>query len=537
MYHVAVDQPRDRGQEVMVNQHAAISPRNQSQVAPAAPIAWSLLLPIAALPLVAHLLTAGNYGIFRDEYYYLACARHLAWGYVDHPPLSMAVLALIRAVAGEGILALRLFPALCASALVLLTGCLAARLGGNRFAQVLAAVAMSLPGVMHVVTGFYSMNALDLVIWAAAWLILARWVTDSSPRLMIWLGILLGLGLMNKLGILILGAALALALLLTPLRRTLRTPAPYLGGAVAALIFLPHLIWQMTHGWPTLEFIANARQYKISAMSPPDFLAEVVLEQNPITLLIWTVGLGWLLFAGRARQFRLLGLMFVIGLGLLILQHAKPYYTAGLFPVLFAAGACAWEGFCARGRRRWLRPAIIVLLVAGGLFILPLGVPVLPVETFARWQIWSGIAPAAQEVGHTSELPQHYSDRFGWEELAAEVARVIKTLPPAEQARVVVITRNYGEAGALEYWRERHGLPRVVSGHNNYWFWAPRELSLETVVAIGFSEDEVREGFSQVERAGELTQAWALESGVPIWIARGPKLTWPQLREKLRHFI
>ncbi|MCZ6599588.1 MAG: glycosyltransferase family 39 protein [Acidobacteria bacterium] len=521
----------------MVNQHSALPPPNQSQALPPAPTAWTLLLAIAALPLAAHLLTAGNYGIFRDEYYYLACARHLAWGYVDHPPLSMAVLALIRAVAGEGILALRIFPALCASALVLLTGCLAARLGGDRFAQVLAAVAMSITGVMQAITGFYSMNALDLVIWGSAWLLLARWVAETSPRLMIWLGILLGLGLMNKIGVLILGAALALALLLTPLRRTLRTPAPYLGGAVALLIFLPHLVWQMTHGWPTLRFMANARQYKITAMSPPDFLAEVVLEQHPFNLLIWAAGLGWLLFAARARRFRLLGLMFVIGLGLLMLQHAKPYYTAGLFPVLFAAGACWWERFCAHGRRRWLRPAILVLLIAGGLFTLPMGVPVLPVETFARWQVWTGIAPASQEVGYTSELPQIYADRFGWEELAAEVARVIKTLPPAEQAQVVIIAQNYGQAGALEYWGERYGLPHVVSGHNNYWFWAPAELSLETVIVVGWSERQVLQSFTQVEHTGALVQAWARENGVHVWVAREPKLSWPQLRGNLRNFI
>jgi 4-amino-4-deoxy-L-arabinose transferase-like glycosyltransferase len=246
----------------------------RSLASPPAPTAWALLLAIAAIPLAVHLLTAGNYGIFRDEYYYLACARHLAWGYVDHPPLSMAVLALVRTAAGEGILALRIFPALCASALVLL----------------------------------------------------ARWADETSPRLMLWLGIVLGLGLMNKLGVLILGDALALALLLTPLRRKLLPPAPYLGGAVALLIFSPHVLWQMTHGWPTLEFMANARKYKVTAMSPPDFLGEVVLEQHPFNLLIWTAGLGWL---------------------------------------LFAAGACGWEGCCAHGRRP-LHSALGSTRAAGG---------------------------------------------------------------------------------------------------------------------------------------------------------------------------
>ncbi len=499
--------------------------------------AWPLLLAIAAWPLLAHLLTAGSYGIFRDEYYYLACARHLAWGYVDHPPLSMALLALLRAVLGEGLAALRIVPALCASALVVLAGCTAAVLGGGRFAQAVAGLAMSIAGVVLVITGFYSMNALDLAIWAGAWLLLAHWVAAPSPRLLLWLGALLGLGLLNKIGVLVLGAALALGLLLTSHRRVLLTKTPYLAGALALAIFSPHLLWQATHGWPTLEFIANAQRYKITAMHPLAFLGELVLEQQPANLLIWIAGLIWLLAATRARRFRLLGLIFLIGLALLMLQRAKPYYAAGLFPVLFAAGGCAWEGMTVAGRARWLRAPLLALLAASGLFFMPLAVPVLPVETYARWQVWTGIAPAAQEVGHTSELPQHYSDRFGWEELAAEVGRVAASLPPEERARTVIIARNYGHAGALDYWRHRHDLPRTVSGHNTYFFWAPAELSLETVIVVGWREEDVRQSFAQVTRAGTMRHPWALEDGVAVWVAREPLLSWPELLANIRIFI
>lgn len=500
-------------------------------------IAWGPVLAIAAIPVALNLATAANYPIFRDEYYYLACARRLAWGYVDHPPLSIAVLALVRFILGDGIHAIRLVPALCGGALVILTADIAARLGGGRFAQILAAVSISITGVVQIITGFYSMNALDLVFWAGAWAFLARWSTAPSPRLLIWLGVLLGVGLMNKVGLLVLGAALALALPLTPLRRTLRTPAPYLAAGLALLIFLPHLIWQMTHGWPTLEFIANAQREKIVAMSPAAFFGEVILEQHPVNVLVWVAGLAWLLFAARARSERLLGFAVVCGFILLLLQRAKPYYAAGLFPVLFAAGACAWEGFTTRGWRRLLRPTLLALFVAGGLFFLPMGIPILPVETYARWQQWTGIAPAAQEVGHTSQLPQHYSDRFGWEELAAEVARVAGTLPPDERAHVVIIARNYGEAGALEYWRERYHLPAVVSGHNNYYFWAPAELPLDTVIVVGWRESDVRKSFADVIQAGVVKSPWALENGVRIWVARRPILTWPALLANLRSYI
>ncbi len=500
---------------------------------------WPVFL-VAAAYLLLHLATAGNYGIFRDEYYYIACAKRLAWGYVDQPPLSIWLLALVRAILGDGVFALRLLPALSGAALIAIVAQLAATLGGGRVAQLLAALGMAIVGVVQVLNGFFSMNAFDMVFWVVAWTLLARWVTDPRPRWLVWLGLVLGLGLLNKIGLLVLGAALALALVATRHRRALATPWPWVAGALALALFLPYVLWQLTHDWPTLEFIANAKRFKISGMAPHAFLGEIVLEQHPANLVLWPVGLGWLLFGKEGRRFRLLGLTALFALALLMLQRAKPYYAAPLFPVLLAAGAGVWERLAARPRRAWLVPALVVWLVANWIFFLPLGVPVLPVGDFARWQAWTGIAPAAQEVGHTSELPQYYSDRFGWLELVAEVERITGELPPEERDRAVVIARNYGEAGALEYWSGRAGrstLPPVVSGHNTYWFWATAELPLDTVIVVGWREEEVREFFADVRPAGVLEHPWALESGVRLWVAREPRFAWAELHENLRSFI
>lgn len=293
----------------------------------------------------------------------------------------------------------------------------------------------------------------------------------------------------------------------------------------------------MSLGWPTLEFIANAQREKILALAPLAFLNEVILEQHPANLIVWGCGLGWLLVAARARPYRILGLMVAIALALLMVQRAKPYYAAGLFPVLLAAGACAWEGITAAGRWRLLRPTLLAVLVGTGAFLLPLGVPVLPVEAYARWQEWTGIVPAAGEVSHTSRLPQHYSDRFGWEELAAEVGRIADTLPPEERANAVIIASNYGEAGALEHYRDRYRLPPVVSGHNNYFYWAPASVPLDVAIVVGSREADLRASFANVVRAGRITQPWALENGQPIWIARRPLVTWPEMLSSLRRFI
>jgi hypothetical protein len=499
-------------------------------------LAWRPLTAIAAVHFLLHMVTAGNYGIFRDEYYYLACARHLAWGYVDQPPLSIAVLALVRAVLGEGMIALRLVPALCGASLIVLSGFIAASMGGRRFAQVLAGLSMAIPGVVQVITGFYSMNALDLVFWALAWVTLVAWINSPRPRTWLLLGLIMGLGLMNKVGLLVMGAALAISLLATGHRRVLATRWPYIAGAIAAVIFLPHLVWQAAHGWPTLEFIETAQRYKITSMSPLAFLVEVVLEQHPTNLSIWVLGLGWLLFAACGRRYRLLGLMFMIGLVLLMLQRAKPYYAAGLFPILLAAGACAWESIARRPKLGWLRPVLLIMLLANGLFFLPMGVPILGIETYERFQEWTGIAPAAQEVGHTHLLPQHYSDRFGWKELAEKVSDVADKLPPEEQANLFVLARNYGQASALEYWSRRNALPPVFSGHNSYYFWLPEDRPMGTAIVVGWSEEEIRKAFNEVTLVGTITNRWAQEGGTPIWVAREPTLKWKVVRESIRAF-
>ena len=226
---------------------------------------------LAGFVVAVQLVTGPAYGLFRDELYYLACADHLAWGYVDQPPLSIAVLAAVRALLGDSLPALRLVPALLDGVLVLLAADLARTFGGGRFAQALAGLAVAVTPVFLAMCGFYSMNAFDLVFWSLAVLIVARIIAADDRRGWLPLGIVLGLGLENKISVLFLGAGLAVALVVTPLRRHLRRREPWLALAVALLLFVPHVVWQAQHGWPTREFIANATRYKNTALSPLDF--------------------------------------------------------------------------------------------------------------------------------------------------------------------------------------------------------------------------------------------------------------------------
>lgn len=494
---------------------------------------------------LAALWRTGGYGIFRDELYYLACADHLAWGYVDHPPLSIAVLAAWRALFGESLLALRLPAFLIGAALPVLVALLARELGGGRRAQVVAAVAVAVAPTYLAAAGFYSMNAFDLLFWIAAALAAARAVGRDEPRWWLAFGAAVGLGLLDKLSVGFFAAAVALALAVTPARRHLRTRYPWLGAALAFVLYLPHLVWQAAHGWPTLEFIANARQYKMAAMGPGELLAETALQLHPATAVVWLAGLVWLLFAAGGRRFRLLGVAVVGVVALLVATQAKPYYLTPAFLVLFAAGGVAVEALVARLRgaaaRTAASAALVVVLVGAGLSTLPLAVPILPVDRFIAYQERLGLVPSSGERSALGVLPQHYADRFGWEEMAATVAGVWRALPAAERETTLIVAGNYGEAGALRYFGPRYGLPAAASQHNSYYLWGPgRPLAeVTTVLVVGAEAGDLDGTFAEVTLAARLDLPYAMpyENGDRVWIARKPKMPLAEAWKMGKRFI
>ncbi|MFP3939341.1 MAG: ArnT family glycosyltransferase [Thermoanaerobaculia bacterium] len=286
----------------------------------------------------------GGYEIFRDELYYLACADHLAFGYVDQPPLSIWLLAGVRSVLGDSLFAIRLLPALAGAALVFVTGLITRELGGGRFAVTVAALCPLVAGQVLAVSSFWSMNVFDLLLVAVAALLLARLLNTGDGRYWIAVGAVLGLALLNKVGVLWVGLGLAVGLAATGERRWLRTPWPWAGGALAALLFLPYVAWNAAHEWAHLEFIESAVAGKYSGLSAWSFLSGQVLVQNPVTVPVWLAGLGWLLAAPGGRRYRILGVVWVTAFVVLFLNgSSKAGYLANVYAPVFAVGGVAWE--------------------------------------------------------------------------------------------------------------------------------------------------------------------------------------------------
>jgi dolichyl-phosphate-mannose-protein mannosyltransferase len=498
----------------------------------------AIVVAIAATRLALHLATASRYGYFGDELYFLACGRHLDWGYVDQPPLIAVVAWLVENTIGTSLLAVRLPSAVAGTATVVLVGLLAREFGGGRFAMGLSTAAAAFALTYVAMSYLFTMNAFEPLFWTGCAFLLVRIVRTGNERLWLWFGLVAGLGLQNKYSMAVYGAGLVMGVLLTPARRMLRRPWIWLGGLVAALVFLPNVIWNVRHGWPFFELMRNLRQSgRDVALSPPEYLGHQVLIMNPATLPVWLAGLGFLLLAPSARPFRAIGWAYLTALGVWVATSGKDYYLAPAYATLFAAGGVAIEGFTSEGIRRWLRPALVVLLAAS-LPLFPMVLPILPPEQVAAYGQRIGVAPPPAEKAHArAMLPHHFAWQFGWDEMVAAVAAVHRALPPEEQDRAVVIGNHYGESGAVDLLGPKYGLPLHALGvHQSYWLWGPGPPGKDVLIVLGDRPENLQRICEDVQVAAELYHPLgAVWENGPLLVCRNPRMTiqeiWPQLKK------
>jgi hypothetical protein len=501
--------------------------------------ATAILAYLASFKFLLHLITNGNYGYFRDEFYYIAAGEHLALGYVDFPPFVALVTACTRLLLGDSTVALRFFPALAGALVVVLAGLMARELGGGRFAQGLAALATLVAPTFLAMGTFLSMDAFDQLFWVSAAYVLLLILKRDELRLWVLFGIFTGLGLLTKVTVLYFGFAVFVALMLTPARRHLLSPWPWIGGAISFVFLLPYVYWQITHGWPTLEFWADYGA-KVDPASPVEFLIEQIVTMQPPTLPLWLAGLYYFLFSRDGRTFRPLGWVYMVLFLVFLVQNAKFYFLAPAYPMLFAAGAVGIERFVWRRAWRWLKPTYVTILAIAGIVVAPITViPVLPVETLARITgALGGDAGVEIETREVAELPQNFADRFGWENMVATVARVYRDLPAEDRSRACIFTGNYGEAGAVDFFGEEYRLPEAISGHNSYYVWGPGDCTGEVIISVGVPRGDLETVFGRVEQKATIRCEYCMpdEDDLPVYVCRDPRASLQELWPQVKHY-
>ena len=492
----------------------------------------TIVLGLAAVKLIFQLLIANRYGIFRDELYYLAFGEHLDWGYVDQPPLIALVAWIARHVFGDWLVGLRLIPALAGALTVWITGKLVRELGGGAFAQVLAALAVVCVPIYLILHHWLTMNAFEPLIWMACIWCIVRAITRNDPRYWIWFGLGGGLAMETKYTIAFFVAALIVALCATRKRRFVVTKEFWIGAMVGFLIFLPNLIWLAHHNFPFLELMHNIRQtHRDVVRGPVAFILDQVQIMNPVLFPLWLGGLIWLLIE---RRFRILGISYLGLLAMFILLRGKNYYLSPIYPLLFAGGAVAFEKLTT-ARFRWSRVVYALLMIGSIMVLAPTVSPVLAPEAAISYQKKLGIEPPKAENQRTGPLPQYFADEFGWREMAEQTARVYKSLSPEEQAHCAIFANNYGEAGAIDFFGPRLGLPKSICNHQSYWLWGPRDYDGSIVIVLGSDGSGDREHFQSVEAVGHAEHPYSRrDEHFDIFLCRGIsgdlREFWPQTK-------
>jgi hypothetical protein len=498
----------------------------------------AIVLYIASAQLLLHLLTAGRYGIFRDEMYYLACAQHLAWGYVDHPPMTVFIAWFARHVLGESPVGIRLLPFLAGTAMTWFTGGLAREMGGGRFAQAMAALAAAVVPIYLVLQHWLTDNVFEQFIWTLCVWLVVRAINSGNERYWLWFGVVAGVGFETKYSIAFLLLGIVTGVVLTPHRHFLKSRYLWLGVLACAAIALPNLVWEIRNHFPFLELIHNIRMgNRDIARGPLAFIADQAMIMSPVLFPLWAGGLIWLFFSRAGKPYRLLGWAFVVVLSAFIALKGKNYYVAPVYPMLLAAGAVGLERLGPSRRMATAgRIAYVTLVVAVSAALAPYFVPILSPETYVRYQSAIGLEPPKAENQNNGPLPQYFADEFGWEEMVREVARVYHSLPADEQARTAIFSNGWGQAAAVDFYGPRYGLPASICNHNNYWIWGPRNYTGEIVIVLSSDGRGDREHFQSVEAVGRVDHPYSrLDTHFTIWLCRGAKFNlqdaWPNMKE------
>jgi hypothetical protein len=349
----------------------------------------------------------------------------------------------------------------------------------------------------------------------------------------------MGIMLLNKLTALACGAALGIGLLLSSQRKALKDPFLYLGGLIALLLLLPHILWQAGNGWPFLEFLSNARVYKLIGVSPLEFLSGQLVMAGPHLLVFWIAGLFYLLFAKSMAPYRMLGIVFAALFLIFLLHQGKSYYLSPAYPMVYAAGAVAVEQWGRRPRMKWLPAGAMVFVTIFGLILSPIALPMLPPDTYLAYSAKIGMEPPRDEKGHTALLPQHLADRIGWEAMVETIADAYHKLPAEDQSRCAIFTTNYGRAGAIDFFGPQYGLPNAISGNNSYHLWGPGNATGEVTLVITKQTEEVSrfcESYEELARH-HADYAMPFETDLPIYLCRGLKMSMEEFWREVKSYI
>ncbi|PHN07120.1 glycosyltransferase family 39 protein [Flavilitoribacter nigricans] len=499
-------------------------------------IHWPILAGLSIAKLLIHFSTNTNYGLHRDEYLYLTQAEHLSWGYMEVPPMIAVIGKLSRLLFGETVFGARFFPALIGAVSILLIGFMVRDMGGKKWAQLLAGTAFLFSPAYLGSNTLFQPVSFNQFCWLLAAFFTVRIIRYGDPKYWYFLGIAAGVGFLTKYSIAFFFLALIIGFLISPHRQVFRTRYPWISLGVALLIALPNLYWQYDLDFPVVRHMQELSSTQLKNVSPLNFLVPQLLF-HAAGSLVWIAGLAFLLRSEALRPYRLLGWTFIALITILLLLSGKDYYSIGAYSMLFAAGGIAWE--------RWLgwRSALLIpIIILLNMPVIPYALPVLSIEKMKSYVThmkdqYGLEAPLRWEDGSIRELPQDYADMHGWEEIPEKVARFYHSLPPEEQAGLMIVAGHYGQAGVMNFYRQKYDLPETYSLNSSFIMWAPERVEFDRIIQIDDVPQSASPYFESIQLIDSIESPYARDPGL-IYYETRPKIDvsagWKTLVENRR---
>jgi 4-amino-4-deoxy-L-arabinose transferase-like glycosyltransferase len=503
---------------------------------------WVLILILAAIKFILpFILQSPVYELQRDEYLYYQQGQHFDLGYLENPPL-LSYLGMISGWLGGSVFWIKFWPCLFGSFTVIVACLIAAEFSGKIFAQFLAGMGI-MSGAFLRMHSLFQPNVLDIFFWTLAAYFLIRFIKTENKKFFYACAVAFALGIWSKYSIVFFIAAVGLSLLLTSHRKNFKDPFVYKSVLLAVLIVLPNIWWQWQHKWPLIHHMQELQETQLQFLNPLDFIKDQLLYLLPF-LFIWITGLIWLL---RNKQWRFLFLTYFLVIIFLLLGRGKSYYSMGIYPVLLAAGAVAWEKITFK--KQWLRWGVIIFIAILTIPFIPILLPIWKPEKLAtfykKYQIEKiGILRWEDQQNHP--LPQDFADMLGWKELTQKTEKFFNTLPTATQADVVIYCRHYGQAGSLKFYgKESYFTQKVFSDNGSFLLWISNRLWFKHLIFIGRrmpgSDDEVFQHFNSVRIVDSVTNLYSRQYGDKIIFfqnidSAGLKLAREGLKEMKREF-
>lgn len=484
-----------------------------------------------------------GFGYFRDELFQIAMSHHLSFGYASVPPLLSYCLALTRYLFGESLFAIHLFSGTMGAIVLIISRMIIKKLNGGLFALTLSLACITFAPYYLAVNAMSSYDCLSGVFWAMAIYSLTALLTTECKKYWLYFGVAAGLGLMTKFDMFFLGGSIAIALLLTRERKYFLSWQLWASVIIAFLILSPYLIWIAMHNFITIEFFRNYATQTFPATFR-QFVFSQIQDMNYIALPVWLAGLYYYFFNSTGKKFRLLGVTYIALIFLGFFMHAKSYVLANFYVALFTGGAVFIEKLFINKKIivKALLILYIALIFASGTFIIPYVRPILPLTSFPAYNKLIaklfGMATRTEAWQKEEEtMPQIMQDRIGWEEMAAKVSEVYKALPAEKQKRAYVITSNYGEAGAMDFYRGEYAIPPTICGHQQYYLWIPEKIPQNAVfLSIGRSENDLKKNCKNVKPMAKIYTPYAIyyENNIYVYVCEGLKYPVSELKEKIK---